>query len=102
MESGGQVWWSITDTGAPIGSESIEVPDPTGPPVPVALVEQALIATAGADDPADVVVRVDRYSTRPNPPAVRQAPRWSAAKAGSSSRPCHGTACPEQPPLSHI
>jgi hypothetical protein len=42
----------------------------TSRPVPVAAVEQALIATAVAHAGGQVC-GIDRYSTRPDPPAVR-------------------------------
>ncbi|MGA5817740.1 hypothetical protein ACPC54_07770 [Kitasatospora sp. NPDC094028] len=94
------------------GGESIEMPDLTGPPVPVALVEQALIAAATAaeaDDPAGAVVRVDRYSTHPNPPAVRYGATLECRDGWKLFLSCYGTVrpggtTPDQPyqPLSHI
>ena len=89
LEGGGQVRWSITGASGTTPTQAVtsaapeetQVPDLTGGPVAVALVDhalvdQALVAVAMAGD----VVRVDRYSTRP------------------------GAARPEQPyqPLSHM
>jgi hypothetical protein len=52
------------------GEGPVPVPDLTSRPVPVAAVEQALIATAVAHAGGQVC-GIDRYSTRPDPPAVR-------------------------------
>jgi hypothetical protein len=119
LTGGGQVWWSITGaTGptSPTGSgpgasaEDTQVPDLTGPPVPVAHLEQALVATASrAGDPSSGVVRTDRYSLRPNPPAVRYGATLDCADGWKLFLSCYGTARPgqtrpEQPyqPLSHV
>jgi hypothetical protein len=69
LAGGGRAWWAITSTS----------PDPAGPTrrsrrgrpaasarVPVARVEQALIAVAVTRAPGGIC-RVDRYSTRPDP-----------------------------------
>ncbi|MFJ6141148.1 hypothetical protein [Kitasatospora sp. NPDC092286] len=119
LEGGGQVWWTITGASgsAPAvtngdgdGDGGVEVPDLTGSSVPVALVEQALVAAAvGADDAAGGIVRVDRYSTRPDPPAVRYGATLECRDGWKLFLSCYGTARPghtrpEQPyqPLSHI
>ncbi|MFD5432357.1 hypothetical protein ACFWJ4_09300 [Kitasatospora sp. NPDC127067] len=119
LESGGQVWWTIAGasgtaptitTGDGDGAESVEAPDLTGSSIPVALVEQALVAAAmAADDPAAGIVRVDRYSTRPDPPAVRYGATLECRDGWKLFLSCYGTARPgtarpEQPyqPLSHI
>lgn len=81
LEGGGRAWWTITgaspaggaeavqDSG-PSGEDPVPLPDLTGWPVPVAQVEQALIATAVARA-GDQICSIDRYSSRPGPPAVR-------------------------------
>ncbi|WP_037603802.1 hypothetical protein [Streptacidiphilus rugosus] len=116
LASGGQVWWAITGASGPapaadaVSGEALEVPDLTGPSVPVALVEQALVATAvGADDPTGGVLRADRYSIRPNPPAVRYGATLECRDGWKLFLSCYGTARhgharPEKPyqPLSHI
>ncbi|MFF2073300.1 hypothetical protein ACFVXG_00925 [Kitasatospora sp. NPDC058162] len=117
LDGGGQVWWSITGASgsapaqAPAGTatEKTQVPDLTGRPVAVALVEQALVATATADGASSDVVRVDRYSTRPDPPAVRYGATLECRDGWKLFLSCYGTARPgtarpEQPyqPLSHI
>ncbi|WP_042365697.1 hypothetical protein [Streptacidiphilus neutrinimicus] len=116
---GGTVWWTITGASGPAptvvaddGPETAEVPDLTGSPVPVASVELALVATAtaaGADDPSAGVFRVDRYSTRPNPPAVRYGATLECRDGWKLFLSCYGTARPgqsrpEQPfqPQSHV
>jgi hypothetical protein len=112
-EGGGQVWWTITGASGPAptittgdGAESVDVPDLRGSSVPVALVEQALVASAIA---AGGIVRVDRYSTRPDPPAVRYGAMLECRDGWKLFLSCYGTARPghtrpEQPyqPLSHI
>ncbi|MFF2546487.1 hypothetical protein ACFVUY_28535 [Kitasatospora sp. NPDC058063] len=119
LEGGGPMWWTITGASGPAptittgdgdGDGSVEVPDLTGSSVPVALVEQGLVASAvAADDPAGGVVRVDRYSTRPDPPAVRYGATLECRDGWKFFLSCYGTARsghtrPEQPyqPLSHI
>ncbi|WP_037599697.1 hypothetical protein [Streptacidiphilus rugosus] len=117
LASGGQVWWTITGasgpaptTGASDEAPGEKVPDLTGQSVPVALVEQALVATAaGADDPTGGVLRADRYSIRPNPPAVRYGATLECRDGWKLFLSCYGTARhgharPEKPyqPLSHI
>ncbi|MEV7358005.1 hypothetical protein [Kitasatospora sp. NPDC091276] len=113
LEGGGQVWWTITGASGPAptittgdGAESVDVPDLTGSSVPVDLVEQALVASAIA---AGGIVRVDRYSTRPDPPAVRYGATLECRDGWKLFLSCYGTARPghtrpEQPyqPLSHI
>jgi hypothetical protein len=114
LDGGGQVWWSITGAHGPApatddGSEAVEAPDLTGGPTAVALVEQALVAAATSDQARGDVVRVDRYSTRPNPPAVRYGATLECRDGWKLFLSCYGTARPgqarpEQPyqPLSHL
>ncbi|MEY9849522.1 hypothetical protein [Streptacidiphilus sp. MAP5-3] len=115
LTDGGQVWWSITGASGPApttdeGFSAEEIPDLTGSSVPVAHVEQALVATAaGADDPSGGVVRADRYSVRPNPPAVRYGATLECRDGWKLFLSCYGTSRPgrtkpEQPyrPLSHV
>ncbi|SEK43698.1 hypothetical protein [Streptacidiphilus jiangxiensis] len=122
LTDGGRVWWSITGASGPapatattadsgdIDATAVEVPDLTGTSVPVAHVEQALVATAtGADDPSSGVVRADRYSLRPNPPAVRYGATLECRDGWKLFLSCYGTARPgrtkpDQPyqPLSHV
>ncbi|MBO1413254.1 hypothetical protein [Streptomyces sp. FH025] len=85
------------------------MPDLTSRPVAVALVEQALVAAATADGTSGDVVRVDRYSTHPDPPAVRYGATLECRDGWKLFLSCYGTARPgaarpEQPyqPLSHI
>ncbi len=80
------------------------MPDLTGRLAAVALVEQALVATATAVDASCDVVRVDRYSTCPHPPAVRYGATLECRDGWKLFLSCYGTARPEQPyqPLSHI
>jgi hypothetical protein len=83
LEGGARTWWTITGanpTGAAPGSgppatglAPVPAPDLTGHPVPVAQVEQALIATAVAYA-GDQISHTDRCSTRPGPPGFRHAP----------------------------
>ncbi|MFD9691141.1 hypothetical protein ACFXPX_43110 [Kitasatospora sp. NPDC059146] len=113
LDGGGQVWWSVTGalgpapTTEPAKAEGVEAPDLTGQPVAVALVEQALVAAAS--DPCGDVVRAERYSTRPNPPAVRYGATLECGDGWKLYLSCYGTARPghsrpEQPyqPLSHV
>ncbi|WP_371484238.1 hypothetical protein [Kitasatospora sp. NBC_00315] len=116
LEGGGQVWWTITGASGPAptvttgdGAEGVEVPDLTGSSVAVALVEQALVAAAAADNPDGGIVRADRYSTRSDPPAVRYGATLECRDGWKLFLSCYGTAGPghtrpEQPyqPLSHI
>lgn len=90
-------------------TEETQVPDLTSRPVAVALVEQALVAAATADGTSGDVVRVDRYSTHPDPPAVRYGATLECRDGWKLFLSCYGTARPgaarpEQPyqPLSHI
>ena len=55
LEGGGRAWWTITGAspgtapgGIPSGENPVQVPDLTSRPVPVAHVEQALIAVTVA------------------------------------------------------
>ncbi|WP_329491132.1 hypothetical protein OG618_32290 [Kitasatospora sp. NBC_01246] len=101
-------------TGDGDGDGGVVVPDLTGSSVPVALVEQALVAAAvaaavAADDAAGGIVRVDRYGTRPDPPVVRYGATLECRDGWKLFLSCDGTARPghtrpEQPyqPLSHI
>ncbi|MFI8086189.1 hypothetical protein ACIF6L_36015 [Kitasatospora sp. NPDC086009] len=92
------------------GDGGVGVPDLAGSSVPVALVEQALVAAAvAADDAVGGIVRVDRYSTRPDPPAVRYGATLECRDGRKPFLSCYGTARPghtrpEQSyqPLSHI
>ncbi|WP_327071096.1 hypothetical protein [Kitasatospora sp. NBC_01302] len=117
LDSGGQVWWTITGAGGAAPTQAVsgnageetQLPDLTGRPVAVALVEQALVAAATAGDASSDVVRVDRYSTRPDPPAVRYGATLECRDGWKLFLSCYGTvhpgaAHPEQPyqPLSHI
>ena len=99
VEGSGRAWWTITgaspvvtaqDSG-PAGEDPVPVPDLTSRPVPVANVEQALIALALAHADGQVC-GINRYSTRPDPPASAMAPPSPAATAGSCS--CPATAPP--------
>ncbi|MEY9874633.1 hypothetical protein ABH931_004133 [Streptacidiphilus sp. MAP12-33] len=116
LTGGGRVWWTITGASGPAPTkaddsvDATEVPDLTGSSVAVAHVEQALVATAAcADDPSGGVVRADRYSVRPNPPAVRYGATLECRDGWKLFLSCYGTARPghtrpEQPyqPLSHV
>src|SRR5579872_7076239 len=72
LAGGGRAWWTITgagpagtapDSGPPsAGPARVPVPDLTGRPVPVAQVEQALIATAVARADGQIC-SIHRYST---------------------------------------
>jgi len=118
LAGGGRAWWTITgaspagsapDSGPP-GAEPVPVPAPdlTGRPVPVAQVEQALIATAVARAGGQIS-RIDRYSTRPDPPAVRYGATIAFRDGWKLFLSCYGTTRPGQPrpdqpyhPASHI
>ncbi|WP_042365291.1 hypothetical protein [Streptacidiphilus neutrinimicus] len=122
LSGGGQVWWTITGASGPAPASAttgdtgeadtaaVQVPDLTGSSVPVAHVEQALVATAAeADDPSGGVIRADRYSVRPNPPAVRYGATLECRDGWKLFLSCYGTTPPgrtkpEQPyqPLSHV
>ena len=118
LAGGGRAWWTITGispAGAapgsgPPGSDPVPVPAPdlTGRPVPVAQVEQALIATAVARAGGQIS-RIDRYSTRPDPPAVRYGATIGFRDGWKLFLSCYGTTRPGQPrpdqpyhPASHI
>jgi hypothetical protein len=118
LEGGGSAWWTITGTSpteaAPdsglSGTDRVPVPAPdlTGRPVPVAQVEQALIATAVARA-GDQICSIDRYSTRPDPPAVRYGATIGFRDGWKLFLSCYGTTRPDQPrpdqpyhPASHI
>ena len=116
LEGGARVWWTITGT-SPAGSapcsglpgeDPVPVPDLTGRPVPVAQVEQALIATA-ATCAGDQISHIDRYSTRPDPPAVRYGATIGFRDGWRLFLSCYGTTLPGQPrpgqpyhPASHV
>jgi hypothetical protein len=115
LTSGGRVWWTITGTspapaGPPVHPARTEpapgpVPDLTGQPVPVAHVEQAMIATAVTQAPGQIC-HIDRYSTRPDPPAVRYGATIGCRDGWKLFLSCYGTtrpgqARPEQPYHSH-
>ena len=78
LEGGGRAWWTITgaspagtaQNSRPAREDPVPVPDLTSRPVPVAAVEQALIAAAVAHAGGQVC-SIDRYSIRLDPPAVR-------------------------------
>ena len=71
-------------------------PDLTGRPVPVAQVEQALIVTAIARA-GDQIGYIDRYSTRPDPPAVCYGATIGFRDGWKLFLSCHGTTRPGQP-----
>ena len=116
LAGGARVWWTITgtspagsapDSGLP-GEDPVPVPDLTGRPVPVARVEQALVATAAAQA-GDTICSIDRYSTRPDPPAVRYGATIGFRDGWKLFLSCYGTTLPGQPrpgqpyqPGSHI
>ena len=116
LADGGRVWWTITgaspaggaqDSG-PSGEDPVPVPDLTGRPVPVAHVEQALIATAVAQA-GDQIRGIDRYSSRPDPPAVRYGATIGFRDGWKIFLSCYGTTRPGQPrpdqpyhPSSHV
>jgi len=106
LEDGARAWWTITGaspTGAvpgsgPPGAGLVPVPAPdlTGRPVPVADVEQALIAVAVACA-GDQVCSIDRYSSRPDPPAVRYGATIRFRDGWTLYLSCYGTTRPGQP-----
>jgi hypothetical protein len=113
---GGRAWWTITGASpagtapgsGPTGADPVPVPDLTGRPVPVAAVEQALLATAVAHAGGQVC-SIDRYSTRPDPPAVRYGATITFRDGWKLFLSCYGTTRPGQPrpdqpyrPASHI
>jgi hypothetical protein len=116
LENGGRAWWTITgaspagaapDSG-PSGVNPVPVPDLTSRPVPIADVEQALIATALAHA-GDQICSIDRYSTRPDPPAVRYGAAIGFRDGWKLFLSCYGTTRPGQPrpgqpyhPASHL
>ena len=90
----------------PSGEDPVPIPDLTGRPVPVAQVEQALIAVAQT---GDQVCSIDRYSSRPEPPAVRYGATIGFRDGWKLFLSCYGTTRPGQPrpdqpyhPASHI
>lgn len=118
LTGGGRVWRTITGTSpAPSGPVSapggtgpdpVPVPDLTSLPVPVAYVEQALIAVA-VTHAGNQICRTDRYSTRPAPPAVRYGATITCRDGWTLFLSCYGTTGPGQPhpgqpyhPSSHI
>jgi len=115
LEGCGRAWWTITGTspaGTAPGSEPpagpLPVPDLTSRPVPVAAVEQALIATAVAHAGGQVC-GIDRYSSRPDPPAVRYGATLAFRDGWKLFLSCYGTTRPDQPrpdkpyhPASHV
>jgi hypothetical protein len=118
LTGGSRVWWTITGASpAPSGPSSVPdgtdpdpvpVPDLTGRPVPVAYVEQALIGVAITHAGGEIC-RIDRYSTRPAPPAVRYGATIACRDGWKLFLSCYGTTDPGQVypdppyrPLSHI
>ena len=118
LEGGARAWWTITGAspagtapgGGPPGAglAPVPVPDLTSRPVPVAAVEQALIATAVARARGQVC-SIDRYSTRPDPPAVRYGATIAFRDGWKLFLSCYGTTRPGQShpgqpyhPASHI
>lgn len=116
LADGARAWWTITGTSpagvtqdsGPSGEDPVPVPDLTGRPVPVARVEQALVATAVAHA-GDQICGIDRYSSRPNPPAVRYGATIGFRDGWKLFISCYGTTRPGQPrpdqpyhPASHI
>ena len=116
LEGGGRAWWTITGaspSGAapgsgPPGEGPVPVPGLTSRPVPVAAVEQALIATAVAHAGGQVC-GIDRYSTRPDPPAVRYGATITCRDGWKLFLSCYSTTRPGQPrpdkpyhPASHV
>ena len=105
LEGGGRAWWTITGaspTGTAPGSgppatglAPVPAPDLTGHPVPVAQVEQALIATAVAHA-GDQIRSIDRYSSRPEPPAVRYGATIWFRDGWRLFLSCYGTTRPGQ------
>ena len=74
----------------PSGEDPVPVPNLTSRPVPVAHVEQALIATAAACAGGQVC-SIDRYSTRPDPPAVRYGATIGSHDGWKLFLSCYGT-----------
>jgi hypothetical protein len=118
LDGGARVWWTITGaspagtgpgSGTPAaGPAPVPAPDLTSRPVPVAQVEQALIATTVARA-GDQICSVDRYSNRPGPPAVRYGATIGFRDGWKLFLSCYGTTRPDQPrpdqpyhPASHI
>jgi hypothetical protein len=104
LEGGGCSWWIITGaspagavpgSGSP-GADPVPVPDLTSRPVPVAQVEQALVAVAVAQA-GDQVCGIDRYSSRPDPPAVRYGATIGFRDGWKLFLSCYGTTRPGQP-----
>ncbi|MFF2819569.1 hypothetical protein ACFVT9_29120 [Kitasatospora cineracea] len=87
----GAVYWTITgasNTAAPEGASGLgpqSVPELTGGKAATADVEQALLTALAAGADQGHVLRAERYSTRPQPPAVRYgitvdtADRWGSS-----------------------
>jgi hypothetical protein len=80
------------------GSGASTGPDRT--PSPVAQVEQALIATAVARAGGQIC-SIDRYSTRPDPPAVRYGATIGFHDGWKLFLSCYGTTGPGQPRPDH-
>jgi hypothetical protein len=104
LAGGGRAWWTITGaspagdapgSGLP-GEDPVPVPDLTGRQVPVAAVEQALIAVAVARA-GDEISHIDRYSSRPDPPAVRYGATIAFRDGWKLFLSCYGTTRPGQP-----
>ena len=81
---------------------------PDQPASPLAQVEQALIATAVAQA-GDQICNIDRYSSRPGPPAVGYGATIGFRDGWKPFLSCYGTTRPGQPrpnqpyhPASHI
>jgi hypothetical protein len=116
LEGGGRAWWTITgasptgtppDSG-PSGENPAHMPDLTSRPVPVARVEQALVAVAVAHAGGQVC-SIDRYSGRPDPPAFRYGATIGFRDGWKLFLSCYGTTRPGQPrpdqpyhPASHL
>jgi len=116
LAGGGRAWWTITGTSPtgtapgsrPSGEDQVPVPDLTSRPVPVARVEQALVAVAVARAGGQIC-SIDRYSTRPAPPAVHYGATIGFRDGWKLFLSCYGTTRPGQPrpdqpyhPASHI
>jgi hypothetical protein len=104
LEGGGRAWWTITGASpagsapgsGPSGEGQVPVPDLTGRPVPVARVEQALVAVAVARA-GETICSIDRYSSRPDPPAVRYRATIGFRDGWKPFLSCYGTTRPGQP-----
>jgi hypothetical protein len=84
------------DSGPPAADPvPVLAPDLTGRPVPVAQVEQALVATAVACA-GDQITSIDRYSTCPDPPAVRYGATIGFRDGWKLFLSCYGTTRPGQ------